>query len=167
MTEDFDNLTQDLAINIKQGELYLCFDLPDHGGFVLPAVGVHEVIQKQIREITPIPNSSSMLLGATNLRGQIIWVGYLARFLGLRASLNEIYNKSEISIIAIEEQGFILGLAVDSLIEIQWLDPEKMKSSSLLNPYILGDWLIQDQSKQIVRLLDHKKILHSKKWMLI
>lgn len=148
------------------GELYLRFYLPSEDEFALSAVGIREVMQQPIDRITPIPNASPLLLGTINLRGQVIWVADLGQLLGDSSRLNT--NRAEIPVIAIEEQETILGLAVESLGDMEWLDPDKLGNAATIpdqiSPYVQGEWILGQESKQTLRLLDHLAILHSSRW---
>ena len=153
-------------LQTPQGELHLRFYVPSYEEFALPATGVREVMQQYPEEVTAIPNTSPLLLGTINLRGQIIWVADLGQFLGSATPLN--INKPEISVIAIEDEETILGLAIERLSEMQWLDIEQLQSATnipdQIAPYVQGEWVINKDPKQIVRLLDHEAILRSARW---
>jgi len=65
--------------------------------------------------ITPIPNTSPLLMGTLNLRGRVIWVADLGQFLGKQTALN--IERAEIPVIAVEDQDTMVGLAVDKMLE--------------------------------------------------
>ncbi len=154
-------------IQTPEGELHLRFYLPSNSEFALPATGIREVMQQPPDRITAIPNASSLLLGTINLRGQIIWVADLGQFLGDSVILNT--DRSEIPVIAVEDQETILGLAVERLGNMEWLDLEKLQVSTnvpdSIAPYVQGEWLIEKEDRQILRLLDHIAILRSARWV--
>ncbi len=126
------------------------------------------MVQQSPDRITPIPNASPLLLGTMNLRGQIIWVADLGHFLENPAILNT--DRSEIPVIAVESEDNILGLAVDRLGEMEWLDTEQLQLDPVLSdqiaPYVQGEWeLEQEDGVQMLRLLDHLAILRSARWV--
>jgi chemotaxis signal transduction protein len=49
--------------------------------YLVPARSIREV--EEVRAVTPVPNTPAWLLGVMNLRGSIVGVADLARFLGL------------------------------------------------------------------------------------
>jgi purine-binding chemotaxis protein CheW len=153
------------GVEAPEGELHLRFTLPSGDKFALPAAGIREVMQQEPERITPIPNASPLLLGTINLRGEIIWVADLGQFLGYPNMLNT--DRSEIPVIAIEEQETILGLAVDRLGAMQWLDVDTLQIPQNIPdhiaPYIQGEWL--DERNKYVRLLDQIAILRSARWV--
>jgi purine-binding chemotaxis protein CheW len=155
-------------LQTPEGELYLRFYLASEDEFALPATGIMEVMQQPIDRITPIPNASPLLLGTMNLRGQVIWVADLGQFLGDPAILNT--DRSEIPVIAIEEQETLLGLAIERLGEMDWLDAEKLQMPTNIPdrivPFVKGEWFIKDDPNQtqILRLLNHMAILRSARW---
>lgn len=155
-------------LETPQGELHLRFYLPSGDEFALPAVGIFEVMQQEPVRITPVPNASPLLLGTINLRGQIIWVADLGQFLGYTSILNT--DRSEIPVIAVEEQETILGLAVDKLGAMEWLDVENLQISQNvpdhIAPYIQGEWVLKNKDgEQYLRLLDQIAILRSARWV--
>jgi twitching motility protein PilI len=154
-------------LKTPEGELHLRFFLPSEDEFALPATGIKEVMQQSPDRITAIPNASPLLLGTINLRGQIIWVADLGQFLGDSKLVNT--DRGEIPVIAVEDQETILGLAVDSLGEMEWLDLERLQLSAnvpdLIAPYVQGEWAGSEGSEQkSLRLLDHVAILRSARW---
>ena len=90
-----------------EGELYLRFAVTSGQEFALSAIGIREVMSLLPSQITPIPNTSPLLLGTLNLRGQAVWVIDLSQFLDDSTSLR--IDRSEISIIAIEDNGACNG----------------------------------------------------------
>lgn len=151
-------------VEAPEGELHLRFMLPSGDEFALPAAGIREVMQQESERITPVPNASPLLLGTINLRGEIIWVADLGQFLGYPNMLNT--DRTEIPVIAVEEQETILGLAVDKLGAMEWIDIDTLHLSENLPdhiaPYIQGEW--QDEKQKRVRLLDQIAILRSARW---
>ncbi|ACB49796.1 probable chemotaxis protein [Crocosphaera subtropica ATCC 51142] len=154
------------ALQTPEGELYLRFHLPSKEEFALPAVAIREVMQQSPERITPIPNASPLLLGTLNLRGQVIWVADLGQFLGNTVPLRT--DRPEIPVIAVEEQETILGLAIDQLGDMEWLDIEQLQAptnvADHIAPYVQGEWVAEEQSHQVLRLLDQVAILRSARW---
>ncbi len=162
---------QDITSEIQElqtpeGELHLRFYLPSQDEFALPATAVREVMQQAPDRITPIPNASPLLLGTINLRGQVIWVADLGQFLGDTALLNT--DRAEMPIIAVEDQETLLGLAIDRLGEMEWLNSEQLQLPTQIPdhiaPYVQGEWLQEPSSQEVLRLLDHVAILRSARW---
>ena len=75
-------------------------------------------------------------------------------------------DRSEISIIAIEDQGMMLGLAVEQIGVMAWLDSGLLSvsrgSSDSMAPFIKGEWKMEDSEP--LKLLDHVNILRSARW---
>lgn len=156
-------VTPELQVETPEGELHLRFYLPSGNEFALSAAGIREVMQKDPDQISPVPNASPLLLGTINLRGQVIWVADLGRFLGDTRALKT--ERVEIPIIAIEEQSNILGLAIDGLGDMEWLDVEQLQQpdniAEHIAPYVQGEWVMKEQ---LLRLLDYTAILRSARW---
>lgn len=158
--------TQFQELESREGELHLRFYVASSQEFALSATAIREVISSPPDRITPIPNASPLLLGTLNLRGRIIWVADLGQFLGEPTALNT--DRPEIPVIAVEDQDTLVGLAVDQIIRMDWLDVEKAQMMSnvpdIMAPFLRGEWLLDERTHQFLRLLDHKAILRSARW---
>lgn len=162
---------QDQAPELQQldspeGELHLRFFVPSGEEFALPASGIREVISSPPDRITPIPNVSPLLLGTLNVRGRVIWVADLGQFLGESAPLNT--DRAEISVIAVEDQDMMLGLAIERIVGMDWLDIDEIQMPTSIPdgmaPFLRGEWLSGQGSNQFLRLLDQIAILRSARW---
>lgn len=149
-----------------EGELHLRFFVPSGAEFALNARGIKEVIAHPPDRITPVPNVSPLLLGTLNVRGRVIWVADLGQFLGDSTPLNT--DRSEIPVIAVEDQDTILGLAVDQIGEMEWLDVEQVQVPTnvpdSMAPFLRGEWALGESGNELVRLLDQVAILRSARW---
>jgi twitching motility protein PilI len=149
-----------------EGELHLRFFVPSGSEFALPATGIREVISPPPDRITLIPNVSSLLLGTLNVRGRVVWVADLGQFLGDQTPLNT--DRPEIPVIAVEDQDIMLGLAVDRIVGMDWLDVEEIQMSAnvpdSVAPFLRGEWTLNGQEGKYLRLLDQVSILRSARW---
>lgn len=161
-----DHFRPELQVESPEGELHLRFHIPSHQEFALPATGIREVMELSPDRITPIPNASPLLLGTLNLRGRVIWVADLGQFLGEATPLNT--DRAEIPVIAVEEQDTIVGLAVDEIGGMDWLDVQHLMPPTNLPdtmaPFLRGEWLIGAKKDKCLRLLDQMAILRSARW---
>lgn len=149
-----------------EGELHLIFYLASGEKLALPATGIAEVMQPNPEQITPIPNTSPLLLGTVNLRGKIIWVADLGQFLGDSGVLTT--DRPAIPVIAIEHQEQIIGLAIERIGEMAWLDVEKLQVTHNLPdsmaPFIQGQWQLDEEANRALSLLDQVEVLRSARW---
>ncbi|MEY3222593.1 MAG: hypothetical protein RLZZ203_1449 [Cyanobacteriota bacterium] len=162
-----DQFRPELQLESPEGELHLRFFLPSRQEFALQATGIREVIELSPDRITPIPNTSPLLLGTLNLRGRLIWVADLGQFLGETTPLNT--DCSEIPVIAIEDQDTIVGLGVEEICGMDWLDVQHLMPHNnvpdTMTPFLRGEWLFETgQEKKSLRLLDQIAILRSARW---
>ncbi|ARV61844.1 chemotaxis protein CheW [Nostocales cyanobacterium HT-58-2] len=161
-----DHFRPELQVESPEGELYLRFYIPSRQEFALLATGIREVIELSPDKITPIPNASPLLLGTLNLRGRVIWVADLGQFLGEATPLNT--DRAEIPVIAIEEQDTIVGLAVEEIGGMDWLDIQHLMASktmpNTITPFLRGEWIVDAKKNQCLRLLDQTAILRSVRW---
>ncbi len=144
-----------------EGELHLRLYLPSQRELAIPATGIREVVSQSPSLITPIPNASVLLLGTMNLRGQVIWVADLGKFLGDSGSLTT--ERQEIPVITIEEQDMMMGLAVEKIAGMEWLEPSEVEIANNLSdemaPFIEGEW-----ENSSLLLLNPSAILRSARW---
>ncbi|HEY9884954.1 chemotaxis protein CheW [Phormidium sp. FACHB-592] len=149
-----------------EGELHLRFYITSGSEFALPAMGIREVLSPSPDRITPVPNVSPLLLGTLNVRGRVVWVADLGQFLGDPTPLNT--DKPEVQVIAVEDQDIMLGLAVDRIVGMDWLDIEEVQMSTnvpdSVAPFLRGEWVLDAQANKFLRLLDQIAILRSARW---
>jgi twitching motility protein PilI len=153
-------------LETPDGELFLRFFVTPEDEFALPATGSRRIIEQPPDRITPIPNVSHLLLGTLNEQGRVIWVADLGQFLGYASILNT--DRPEISVIAIEDQGTMLGLAVNRIVGTRWLNPDKTRASDTspdtMAPCLRGEWVIDPEENKTLRLLDHVAVIRSARW---
>jgi twitching motility protein PilI len=161
-----DQVPEFQELESPEGELHLRFFVPSGDEFALPATGIREVILSPSDRITPIPNVSPLLLGTLNVRGRVIWVADLGQFLGEPAPLST--DKQDISVIAVEDQDAMLGLAIDRIFGMDWLDIDEIQIPTNvpdgMAPFLRGEWSLGKESNRFLRLLDQIAILRSARW---
>ena len=173
MVLNLDFLTSDDApnpvktVSSREGELCLRFDVPSGNEFALAASGVREVMSVYLDRITPIPNTSPFFLGTYNWRGQVIWVADLGQFLGDQVLVNT--DISEISILIVEEQELVMGFAVHTVANTEWLNVNQNLSAereipAAMKPFIKGVYATSGSDTPELRLLDQVAILRSTHW---
>jgi purine-binding chemotaxis protein CheW len=157
----------DLNAGSRDGELCLRFDVPSGNEFAIPASGVREVMSVYLDRITPIPNASPFFLGTYNWRGQVIWVADLGQFLGDQVLVNT--DQNEVSILIVEEQEIIMGFAVHTVANTEWLDVDRMITSDIdvppaMSSFVTGVYKTIGSDTPELRLLDRVAILRSAHW---
>jgi purine-binding chemotaxis protein CheW len=165
-SDDSPNPDQAIAA-IRDGELCLRFDVPSGNEFALPAFGVREVMSVYFDRITPIPNTSPFFLGTYNWRGQVIWIADLGQFLGDRVLVNT--DQNEVSILIVEEQELVMGFAVHTVANTEWLDIDRMLPPDDQIPkgmagFVKGVYTAVGADQPDLRLLDQVAILRSPHW---
>jgi len=160
-----DQVPEFQELESPEGELHLRFYVSSGEEFALPAAGIREVLSPVPDRITPVPNVSPLLLGTLNVRGRVVWVADLGQFLGDSKPLNT--DRQEISVIAVEDQDILLGLAVDRIVGMEWLDIEKIQAPTAVAdgvaPFLRGEW-VMGEGERFLRLLDQISILRSARW---
>lgn len=77
--------------------------------FAIPLLSVKEVIS--VPSVTPIPRSPNYFLGIMNLRGNIISILDLRK----KLSIDPLENDSQVAVVIMDFQHFLLGIVVDSI----------------------------------------------------
>lgn len=163
-SENDKNLSGLSALQNPEGDLYLRFLNNAGEELALPAKGIREVLAIAPDQITAIPNVSPILMGVLNFRGQVVWVADIGQFLGGTRPIN--IDRSEISIVVIESQDVMIGLAVEQVKGMEWLNLDLMAPTSevpeSMSPFLIGEWCgVADTP---IRLLDPAAILRSARW---
>ena len=151
----------------RDGELCLRFEVPSGNKFALAASGVREVMSVYPDRITPIPNASPFFLGTYNWRGQVIWVADLGQFLGDQVLVNT--DRTEVSILIVEEQELVMGFAVKTVIDTEWLDINQIATkdrpiSPAMSTFVKGVYVTTGSAIDEFRLLDRVAIIRSAHW---
>jgi twitching motility protein PilI len=150
----------------SSGEPYLCFRLLGQQAFALPANSIREVLLQPIESITPMPNTSPVVLGTLNLRGQVVWVADLGLLLDSAPPLR--LDRAEIPVLALEVSDTCLGLAVDRLGDMIWIAADQMRKPTLgadsQQAIMRGQWWDETQ-EQWLPLLDPGAILAVARWL--
>jgi purine-binding chemotaxis protein CheW len=171
LTSDDTPSTNEVAASIQDGELCLRFNVPSGNEFALPASGVREVMSVYFDRITPIPNASPFFLGTYNWRGQVIWVADLGQFLGDQVLVNT--NQNEVSVLIVEEQELVMGFAVHTVANTEWLDVNQIISAvgsdhhhipAAMSGFVKGVYATTGADRLELRLLDQVAILRSSHW---
>ncbi|NCJ08244.1 chemotaxis protein CheW [Synechococcales cyanobacterium C] len=154
------------ALQQPEGELYLRFFVSSGYEFALPATGIREVLSIAPDLITSVPNTSPILMGVFNLRGQVVWIADVGQFLGEAQPINT--DRAEISVVAVESQDILVGLAVDQVTGMDWLSPDQLSLSTQapdqVAPFLKGEWEMAEAAYQRLWLLDPVAILRSARW---
>jgi len=162
----FGNSTIGLPTAAPEGELFLRFFVTTEDEFALPATGIHRILEQSPDRITPIANVSHLLLGTLNEQGRVVWVADLGHFLGYPSPLNT--DRLEIPIVVVEDQGTMLGLAVNRIVGTQWLNPDQTisvgRSTDNMDPFLRGEWVLSSEGGKTLRLLDHLAVIRSARW---
>ncbi|MGA7954877.1 MAG: chemotaxis protein CheW [Gloeobacterales cyanobacterium] len=152
---------------IPRGDLYLRFGLSGEEQFAFAVTSVVEVVEIVPERITPMPNISSLILGTFNLRGEIIWILDLPQLHG--QAMTDLVGPC--SVIVIQEGEGVLGLAVQAIQGMAWIDAEQIKD----DPHEFLDGSLEEELAQHVQgkfyteerpviLLAPGSIVNAKQW---
>ncbi|BAZ42877.1 CheW protein [Calothrix sp. NIES-4101] len=153
-------------LDIKQK--FLTFQLGDKDTAVLSLENITEVLQISTSEICGVPQMPSYVSGVYNWRGEMVWLIDLEQMLGYssRHMISSLIPK--IITIIVQHEGKSLGLLVNQLMDIDYLDVSQLKPAnaelfpaainSVLAGYFIGE------NEEIILSLDALAILQSPNW---
>jgi positive phototaxis protein PixI len=142
------------------GEAYLRFQLSPKVPAVISMRHAQEALTLPVRQLTPMPNMPSCLLGLMNRRSRVLWVVDLPQLLGL-SSLGG--GVQQYNLIIIQVGSVLLGMAVHQVEGITWLQADDIQLplrqvDPAIMPYVSGCVL---QQQDIVLVLDATAIVNS------
>ncbi|HEY9619491.1 MAG TPA: chemotaxis protein CheW [Crinalium sp.] len=142
------------------GDAYLKFQLCANAPAVISMRHAQEALTLSARQLTPMPNMPSCMLGLMNRRSRVLWVVDLAQLLGLSMLGGGI---QQYNLIIVQVGSVPLGLAVQQVEGITWLEASSIQSplrhvDPTVIPYLSGCVL---QQQEIVLVLDATAVLNS------
>jgi positive phototaxis protein PixI len=153
---------------VETKQKFLSFNLGVKDIAVFSLQYVAEVLQVSLAEVSVVPQMPRSVLGIYNWRGEMLWLVDLEEMLGYPPMLQGANFISKMMAVVLESDGKFLGLLVRQLTDIEWLDPQEMKSPSaeLFYPEtspLLQGYFIND-SQQMILSLDALAIMQSPLW---
>lgn len=152
------------ATTIPQAQQFLCFQLAQ-SQTMLPTQQLAEILSLDVSQVVPVPDMAPSLLGVCNWRGEILWLVDLSALLGFQPLYTRSLRQGKVSIIIIQHEGHMLGLAVDVIHQMVWCDSQQIQSSltAQITPELArclqGYW--SPPQGEILLVLDAPRILHS------
>jgi positive phototaxis protein PixI len=133
-----DLLETDPVAQVDQ-EKFLHFALTPTDSALLPMKGVVEVLRVPMTDVLPVPYLPSCVLGIYNRRGEMLWLIDLAHLIGYPVRLQPGSVLVTGTVIVLEVNQQLLGLAVSQVYDIEGYDPQQLKSPSaqLFSPQLL------------------------------
>jgi twitching motility protein PilI len=125
---------------------------------------VQEAMVLPARRLTPMPNMPACMLGLMNRRSRVMWVIDLSQMLGLPA-LDA--NTQQYNLVLVQVGAIALGLAVQQVEGITWINPDQIHPSigqvlPSLAPYLRGCTVQQqNQRQEMLLVLDAETIAQS------
>ncbi|PIQ89339.1 MAG: chemotaxis protein CheW [Candidatus Omnitrophica bacterium CG11_big_fil_rev_8_21_14_0_20_42_13] len=124
--------------------------------FAVDVKNIREILM--FREISPIPKTPSFIEGVINLRGHIIGIVDLRKYFDLKVSPTD--KDTRIMIVRLKDA--LLGLIVDSVIEVVSLTREAIESAPAVVSSQIDNNLVSSVAKigdNMVMILDLESVL--------
>lgn len=114
--------------------------------FVAPIGEIAEVIAMPTA-LTPVPLTKPWLLGIANVRGQLLPLADLAKFLNLNSRAQQLSRRK---VLVVHQQDMLFGILVDSVWNIKKFSAEQYLAKTLPNnspflPYNHGQFVQDEQ----------------------
>ncbi len=147
---------------------FLSLNLGARDTAVISLQEITEVFQVSLADICGVPQMPSCVLGIYNWRGEMLWLVDLEEMLGYPPVLQGANFLSNMMAVVLEREGKYLGLLVRSLMDIEWLDTNEIKTPSAelfypaMSPFLKGYFI--NSSEEMVLSLDATAIIQSPIW---
>ncbi len=147
---------------------FLSFSLGVRDTAVIPLGQITEVVQIPLTEICGVPQMPNCVVGIYNWRGEMLWLVDLEEMLGYPPLLQGSNFLSKMMVLVLEHEGKYLGILIRQLIDIDWLDTQRMKQPSEevfypeMTPFLRG-YFIND-AEQMIFNLDASAMLQTSLW---
>ncbi len=147
---------------------FLSFSLGVRDTAVIPLEQITEVVQIPLTEICGVPQMPNCVVGIYNWRGEMLWLVDLEEMLGYPPLLQGSNFLSKMMVLVLEHEGKYLGILIRQLIDIDWLDTQRMKQPSEevfypeMTPFLRG-YFIND-AEQMIFNLDASAMLQTSLW---
>jgi positive phototaxis protein PixI len=113
---------------------------------LLPLEQIAEIVQVNVPEILPVPETSNCVWGVCNWKGQLLWVIDLGALVGYPPLLQEQLQQESmvLAVMVIQLDNQLLGLAVQRVGEIELHDFHTLQRPTpglfppKLQPFVLG-----------------------------
>ena len=147
---------------------FLSFSLGVRDTAVIPLEQITEVVQIPLTGICGVPQMPNCVVGIYNWRGEMLWLVDLEEMLGYPPLLQGSNFLSKMMALVLEHEGKYLGILIRQLIDIDWLDTQRMKQPSdevfypEMTPFLRG-YFIND-AEQMIFNLDASAMLQTSLW---
>jgi len=146
----------------SQLQQFLCFQL-DQTQALLSTQQLTEILNLNLTQIIAIPDMPPALMGVCNWRGEVLWLVDLGSLLGFEPLYGQPSRQTQVNVVIIHHQGQMLGLAVSTIHQMQWCNPEAIQpipsipASSQLARCLKGYW--QQANHDIALILDGAAVI--------
>jgi positive phototaxis protein PixI len=156
------------AIAAADTEKYLRFRLGSQDSALLPVLPIVEITPLRVKEILPVPQMPSYVLGIHNWRGEMLWLVDLGHLLGMPPLFRSRQQADMAMAIVVQSDDRTIGLVVDRVADIepypqsilQPPDPQLFPAQQL--PYLQGFFIQEPQ--EVLTVLDVAAIFQVPQW---
>lgn len=153
---------------LENQEKFLSFNLGAKDTAVISLQHITEVLQISLTEICGVPQMPNCVLGIYNWRGEMLWLVDLEAMLGYPPLLQASDSFTKKMALILENDGKYLGILVQQLKDIEWLDIKEMKEPTIelfypaMSPFLQGYFI--NAAEEIMFNLDSIAIMQSPLW---
>jgi positive phototaxis protein PixI len=161
-----DNLTSTPSSGDVQK--FLRFQLGDKDTTLIAVNPIIEIIPLKIREILPVPQMPSYVLGIYNWRGDMLWLADLGHLVGFPPLFQSRASRSVAMAIVVQSEEKSMGMVVSQVIDIEQYSWSQMRPtdpqlfSDRLLPFLQGFFITE--SNDILVALEVRSLFQVPTW---
>jgi purine-binding chemotaxis protein CheW len=121
--------------------------------YALPSAAVRQIIR--FAKLSRVPNAPPSVLGALNLRGEVVVVVDMSSCLGLGQAAIDLKTPVVIAV----AHGHLIGLVVDRVLDVLTLDPQNLEEPSSAMASAVCVAAVGPVMGQLVQVLDVDQLL--------
>jgi len=141
-------MSTEIAIQTQQ---FLTFQLAADTLAMMPTGQLAEILSINLAQIVEIPDMSAAVMGATNWRGEVLWLVDLGYYLGFESFSMPTNSQATCNVIIIRSRDRIIGFVVEKVrkmvrCDVSQIQPARSgQTSPQLERCLKGYWLAAKQ----------------------
>jgi two-component system chemotaxis response regulator CheV len=146
---------QDILLESGTGELEILKFIVDDSSYAINVLKVREILRVKKEDIKKLPEKSDVILGMTNIRGDVIMIVNLSSYLNSEL----IENDGVIMSILAEFNNTKILFAVDNVVGIDRIGWDDIQPPDRMMGELVNGVIKSDENKDLINFLNFEKIL--------
>lgn len=128
---------------------------------LIPLSDILEVMQLSFEDILPVPDMPGCVLGVCSWQSETLWLVDLNEMVGDRPLIQQPAAIAKPTVIIVQAQGKSLGLVIESVSDIDLINPSQIQMERGICPASLEPYVTGYCPNQSGTVLSASKIIHS------